>query len=227
MRRWPAFRSRFLVTVLTVLLAGCESALLQPRGLVGRTEKLILINSLAIMLAIVVPTIIATLGFAWWFRASNKRARYLPDWEFSGRVELVVWSIPIMVILLLGGVTWLSARDLDPAQPLQSEHEQIEIQSVSLDWKWLFIYPRHGIATVNELVVPVGAPLHFTLTSASVLNTFFVPQLGSMIYTMNGMTTQLHLRADEPGTYLGLSGHFSGDGFSDMSFQVRALSPDQ
>jgi len=210
-----------------VLLAGCESALLRPRGIVGHTEKVILINSLAIMLAIVVPTIIATLAVAWWFRASNNRARYLPDWEFSGRIELVVWSIPAMVILLLGGVTWLGARDLDAARPLQPEQAQIDIQSVSLDWKWLFIYPRQGIASVNELVVPVGAPLHFTLTSASVLNTFFVPQLGSMIYTMNGMTTQLHLRADVPGTYLGLSGHFSGDGFSDMNFPVRALPPDQ
>ena len=227
MHRWRNLHRRCFVTVLAVLLAGCQSALLAPRGIVGRTEKIILINSLAIMLAIVVPTIIATFAFAWWFRASNKRARYLPDWEFSGRIELVVWSIPTMVILLLGGVTWLSARDLDPARPLTSEHEQIDIQSVSLDWKWLFIYPRQGIASVNELVVPIGVPLHFTLTSASVMNTFFVPQLGSMIYTMNGMTTQLHLRADEPGTYLGLSGHFSGDGFSDMNFQVRALPQDE
>src|SRR5215831_17134398 len=227
MGRLRTLQRRCFVTVLAVFLAGCQSALLAPRGIVGRTEKVILINSLAIMLAIVVPTIIATFAFAWWFRASNKRARYLPDWEFSGRIELVVWSIPTMVILLLGGVTWLSARDLDPARPLTSEHEQIDIQSISLDWKWLFIYPRQGIASVNELVVPIGVPLHFTLTSASVMNTFFVPQLGSMIYTMNGMTTQLHLRADEPGTYLGLSGHFSGDGFSDMNFQVRAVPQDE
>ena len=208
---------------LLLLLAGCQSALLDPRGPVGRAEKIILINSMAIMLAIVVPTIIATLAFAWWFRASNKRATYLPDWEFSGRIELVVWSIPIMVILLLGGVTWISSQQLDPARPLESDVKALDIQVVSLDWKWLFIYPQQGVAAVNELVVPAGVPLHFTLTSASVMNTFFVPQLGSMIYTMNGMATELHLHADEPGTYLGLSGHFSGDGFSDMNFQVRAL----
>jgi cytochrome o ubiquinol oxidase subunit II len=210
-----------------LLLVGCQSALLDPRGPVGRAEKTILLNSLAIMLAIIVPTIIATLAFAWWFRASNKRATYLPDWEFSGRIELVVWSIPLMVILLLGGVTWIGSYDLDPARPLDSDVEPISIQVVSLDWKWLFIYPDQRIALVNELVVPAGVPLHFTLTSASVMNTFFVPQLGSMIYTMNGHATQLHLQADEPGTFHGLSGHFSGDGFSDMNFKVRALPADQ
>jgi cytochrome o ubiquinol oxidase subunit 2 len=216
-----------IAAVVALLLSGCQSALLDPRGPVGRAEKLILVNSMAIMLAIVVPTIIATLAFAWWFRASNKRARYLPTWEFSGRIELVVWSIPLMVILLLGGVTWLSSHELDPARPLESEHQPIEIQVVSLDWKWLFIYPDRRVALVNELVVPAGVPLHFTLTSASVMNTFFVPQLGSMIYTMNGHATELYLQADGPGTYYGRSAHFSGDGFSDMEFQVRALPKDQ
>jgi cytochrome o ubiquinol oxidase subunit 2 len=214
---------RWLAASAPLLLAGCQSALLDPRGPVGRAERLILVNSLAIMLAIVVPTIIATIAFAWWFRASNKRARYLPTWAFSGRIELVVWSIPVMVILLLGGVTWLGSYDLDPAKPLASERKAIDVQVVSLDWKWLFIYPEQGVAAVNELVVPAGVPIHFTLTSASVMNTFFVPQLGSMIYTMNGMATELHLQADDPGTYYGRSAHFSGDGFSDMEFQVRAL----
>jgi cytochrome o ubiquinol oxidase subunit 2 len=218
---------RQLTAVSSLLLAGCQPAVLDPRGPIARAEKLILVNSLAIMLAIVVPTIVATLAFAWWFRAGNKRARYLPDWSFSGRVELVVWSIPIMVILLLGGVTWISAHDLDPARPIAAERKAIEIQVVSLDWKWLFIYPDDGIATLNQLVVPAGVPLHFMLTSASVMNTFFVPQLGSMIYTMNGMQTQLYLHADEPGTYLGQSAHYSGDGFSDMRFAVRALPADQ
>ena len=222
-RRRLTARARWLATSAPLLLAGCQSALLDPRGPVGRAERLILVNSVAIMLAIVVPTIVATLACAWWFRASNKRARYLPTWAFSGRIELVVWSIPVMVILLLGGVTWLSSYDLDPAQPLVSDRKAIDIQVVSLDWKWLFIYPGERVAVVNELVVPAGVPLHFTLTSASVMNTFFVPRLGSMIYTMNGMATELHLQADHPGTYYGRSAHFSGDGFSDMEFQVRAV----
>lgn len=211
----------------SLLLAGCQPALLDPRGPIALAEKTILIDSLAIMLVIVVPTIVATLGFAWWFRASNQRARYRPEWHFSGGIELVVWSIPVMVVLLLGGVTWIGSHQLDPARPLNSAQAPIDIQVVSLDWKWLFIYPDQGVATVNELVVPAGVPLHFTLTSASVMNTFFVPQLGSMIYTMNGMATQLHLQTDGPGTYRGLSGHFSGDGFSDMHFEVRALEASQ
>ena len=214
------------VSIAAYALSGCSAALFDPRGPVGQAEKTILLDSLAIMLAIVVPTIVATLGVAWWFRASHTKARYLPDWEFSGQIELVVWAIPLMTIILLGGVTWIGSHQLDPGRPLASKTAPLEIQVVSLDWKWLFIYPDARIASVNELVVPAGVPLHFSLTSASVWNTFFVPQLGSMIYTMNGMTTQLNLQADAPGTFHGLSGHFSGDGFSDMSFQVRALPAD-
>jgi cytochrome o ubiquinol oxidase subunit 2 len=204
-------------------LAGCAPAVLDPRGPVGAADRTILIDSLAIMLAIGVPTIVATLAFAWWFRASNAKARYLPDWAFSGRIELVVWSIPLMVIILLGGVAWIGSHELDPYVPLPSKTKALEVQVVSLDWKWLFIYPDEGIASVNQLVVPAGVPVHFSLTSASVMNVFFVPQLGSMIYTMNGMTTQLNLQADEPGTLEGRSAQFSGDGFSDMRFEVRSL----
>jgi cytochrome o ubiquinol oxidase subunit 2 len=174
-----------------------------------------------------VPTILATFAFAWWFRASNTRARYRPDWEFSGAIELVVWAIPAMVIILLGGVAWIGAHELDPAKPLSEREAPVEIQVISLDWKWLFIYPREGVASVNQLVVPAGVPLRFSLTSASVWNVFFVPQLGSMIYTMNGMRTQMNLQADEPGTFRGQSAHFSGDGFSDMHFAVRAVRADE
>ena len=212
--------------VVTLALGGCSAALFDPRGPVGQAEKSILLDSMAIMLAIVVPTIIGVLFVAWWYRAGNKNARYTPDWEFSGRIEIVVWAIPLMTIILLGGVTWIGSHQLDPARPLDSKTAPLEIQVVSLDWKWLFIYPDARVASVNELVVPAGVPLHFSLTSASVMNTFFVPQLGSMIYTMNGMRTQLNLQADAPGTFHGLSGHFSGDGFSDMNFQVRALPAD-
>ena len=186
-----------------------------------------MINSVAIMLAIVVPTIIATLAFAWWFRASNTRATYRPEFVYSGRIELIVWSIPLLVIMLLGGVIWIGSHELDPATPLASDTAPLEIQAVSLDWKWLFIYPKQRVASVNELVVPAGVPVHFSLTSASVMSAFFVPQLGSMIYTMNGMTTQLNLRADAPGDFLGEASHFSGDGFSDMHFAVKAEPADQ
>jgi cytochrome o ubiquinol oxidase subunit II len=223
LRSVNARAARSAVIMAPIVLAACQPAVLDPQGPVGLANKTILIDSLVIMLVIVLPTIVATLAFAWWFRASNARAFYLPDWAHSGRIEMIVWSIPLMVIMLLGGVAWIGSHDLDPAKPLTSNTTPLEVQVVSLDWKWLFIYPSQGVASVNQLVVPAGVPIHFSLTSASVLNAFFIPQLGSMIYTMNGMTTQLYLKADAPGTLRGLSSHYSGDGFSDMHFDVLAL----
>jgi len=213
------------IVVCSLALSACKTGILDPRGPIGAAEKSILIDSIAIMVAIVAPTIVAIFGFAWWFRASNTKARYLPHWHYSGRIELVVWAIPALVVMLLGGVTWLGSHELDPAKPIASPQPTLEIQVVSLDWKWLFIYPDQRIATVNTLTIPVGAPVHFSLTSSDVMNVFFIPQLGSMIYTMNGMTTRLNLQADSAGVFHGLSSHFSGDGFSDMSFEVHAVSP--
>jgi cytochrome o ubiquinol oxidase subunit 2 len=199
--------------------------ILDPQGPIGAADKTILIDSVAIMLAIVLPTIAAIFAFAFWFRQSNPRAHYRPDWAHSGRIELVVWSIPALTVILLGGVAWIGAHLLDPAAPVEGTGSPVRIQVVSLDWKWLFIYPDQKVATVNTLTVPVGAPLHFELTSASVMNVFYVPQLGSMIYTMNGMVTRLNLRADQEGNLQGLSAHFSGDGFPDMLFDVHVISP--
>ncbi len=209
------------------LLAGCNRGILNPVGPVGSAEKQILINSTAIMLAIIIPTMIATVAVAWWFRAGNRKAVYRPDWEFSGAIELVVWAIPVMTVMLLGGIAWIGSHDLDPAKPLKSTVPPLNVQVVSLDWKWLFIYPDQGVATVNQLVVPVGTPVSFKLTSGTVWNVFFVPQMGTMIYTMPRMTTQLNLEADKPGVYQGLSAHYSGDGFSGMNFKVHALAPEQ
>ena len=212
------------VTLLSVALGGCSEGVLDPKGPVAAAERLILFNSLGIMLAIVIPTILATLAVAFWFRASNSRAAYLPDFEYSGRLELLVWSIPAMTVLLVGGVAWVGAHDLDPRKPISSSVTPVKVQVVSLDWKWLFIYPEQGIASVNRLVAPVGTPISFELPSSSVMNSFLVPQLGSQIYTMSGMVTRLHLQADHPGTYPGLSAMFSGDGFSDMRFTVDAVT---
>jgi len=204
-------------------LGGCSEGVLDPKGPIAGAELQILSNSLGIMLAIVIPTILATLGVAWWFRSSNKHARYLPTFEYSGRLEMLVWSIPAMTVLLVGGVAWVGAHDLDPRKPIASTAEPVRIQVVSLDWKWLFIYPEQGIASVNQLTIPVGTPVSFELTSSGVMNSFFVPQLGSQIYTMAGMATRLHLQADHPGTYRGLSAQFSGEGFADMRFNVDAV----
>ncbi|HEX9521327.1 MAG TPA: ubiquinol oxidase subunit II [Reyranella sp.] len=207
-------------------LGGCSEGVLDPKGPIAAAEREILFNSLAIMLAIVIPTILATLGVAYWFRSSNRRARYRPDFTYSGRLELLVWSIPAMTVLLVGGVAWLGAHELDPRKPIASDVEPVRIQVVSLDWKWLFIYPDQGIASVNHLTVPVGTPVSFELTSSGVMNSFFVPQLGSQIYTMAGMVTRLHLQADHEGSYPGLSANYSGDGFADMRFTVDAVPPE-
>jgi cytochrome o ubiquinol oxidase subunit 2 len=216
---------RGAIVLVPLLLGGCGLAVLDPAGEVGTGEKTILIDSMVIMLAIVVPTIAATLLFAWWFRASNTRARFQPDFVYSGRLELVVWAVPLMTIMLLGGVAWIGAHELDPAEPLASKVTPLEVQGVSLDWKWLFIYPGQRVAAVNELVIPAGTPIHFSLSSASVMNAFFVPRLGSMIYTMNGMVSTLNLSAGSPGVFYGESSHYSGDGFSGMHFDVKAVTP--
>jgi cytochrome o ubiquinol oxidase subunit 2 len=215
-----------VVLIGAITLGGCSEGVLDPKGPISVAERQILFNSLGIMLAIVIPTILATFGVAYWFRSSNTRARYQPEFRYSGRLEVLVWAIPAMTVLLVGGVAWVGAHDLDPRKAISAAAKPVAVQVVSLDWKWLFIYPDQGIASVNHLVVPAGTPISFELTSSGVMNSFFVPQLGSQIYTMSGMTTHLQLQADHPGSYRGLSAQFSGDGFADMHFVVDAV-PDQ
>jgi cytochrome o ubiquinol oxidase subunit 2 len=202
----------------------CQSAgILDPRGPIASAELLLLLNSTAIMLVVVLPVILATLGFAWWYRSSNVRASRSPDESYEGRTEFVVWSIPALIVILLGGVIWLGAHQLDPRARIAANADPLRVNVVALDWKWLFIYPDQGIAAVNELVIPAGTPVDFRLTSATVMNSFFIPQLGSQIYTMGGMTTHLNLLAGEPGDYPGFSANFSGDGFSEMRFIAKAV----
>src|SRR5882757_5249112 len=219
-------RYSLLVGVLVgaATLSGCTEGILDPKGPIAAAERQILLNALGIMLAIVIPTILATLGVAYWFRSSNTRARYLPDFAYSGRLEMLVWSIPAMTVLLVGGVAWVGSHDLDPRKPIAATVKPVSVQVVSLDWKWLFIYPEQSIATVNQLTIPVGTPVRFELTSSGVMNSFFVPQLAGQIYTMAGMVTRLHLQADHLGTYRGISANYSGAGFSDMRFAVNAVS---
>jgi cytochrome o ubiquinol oxidase subunit 2 len=218
--RWPLWGA-------PILLTSCAPAgVLDPQGPIASAEHLILINSTAIMLVVVVPVILATLAFAWWYRASNDRASRASDKSYEGRIEFVVWSIPALTVILLGGVIWIGSHQLDPRAPIAAKNNPVRVEVVSLDWKWLFIYPDLGIASVNHLVVPVGTPISFELTSAGVMNSFFVPQLGSQIYAMAGMTSQLSLQADESGDYPGISAQFSGGGFSDMRFIVHAMSAD-
>jgi cytochrome o ubiquinol oxidase subunit 2 len=218
---------RGLLVVALLLTSGCAHGILDPRGPVGESERQILYDATALMLMVVVPVILGILSIAWWFRSTNPHARRKLQWDYSGRIEFVTWSIPALLVLFLGGIAWISSHDLDPPKPLAAAAAPVEIQVISLDWKWLFIYPKERVAAVNQVVIPVNVPLRFKLSSASVMNSFFIPQLGSQIYTMAGMTTELNLLASEPGTYNGISAQFSGDGFSDMHFEVLAVSKEE
>jgi cytochrome o ubiquinol oxidase subunit 2 len=220
------YSSPVLLLVCAAALSGCSEGVLDPKGPVAAAERLILFDSLGIMFAIVIPTVLATLAVAYWFRASNRRAGYQPEFAYSGRLELLVWSIPLMTVLLVGSVAWIGAYDLDPPKPIPSSAKPVMVQVASLDWKWLFVYPEEGVASVNHLTIPVGTPVSFELTSSGVMNSFFVPQLAGQIYTMAGMVTHLNLQADHSGTYRGMSANFSGEGFADMHFNVDAVTPE-
>jgi cytochrome o ubiquinol oxidase subunit II len=209
--------------MLLPLLSGCSGGILEPQGPIASAQRLLLIDSTAIMLVVVIPVIVATLAFAWWYRSSNTRASRSTDESYEERVEFVVWSIPTLTVILLSGVIWIGSHQLDPRAPILGQSGPLRVDVVALDWKWLFIYPDHGVAAVNQLVIPAGTPVKFRLTSATVMNSFFVPQLGSQIYTMGGMTTHLNLLADKPGEYPGFSANFSGDGFSWMRFVVTSM----
>jgi cytochrome o ubiquinol oxidase subunit 2 len=217
LRRWP-------VVGAAALVASCQPAgILDPRGPIAAAERLLLINSTAIMLVVVVPVILATLAFAWWYRSSNPRASRSPDVVYEGRIEFVTWSIPALTVILLGGVIWISSHQLDPRAPIAADADPLRVDVVALDWKWLFIYPDQGVAAVNQLVIPAETPVNFRITSATVMNSFFIPQLGSQIYAMGGMTTHLNLLADGPGEFPGFSANYSGDGFSQMRFIAKAV----
>ncbi|GGX92260.1 ubiquinol oxidase subunit 2 [Litchfieldella qijiaojingensis] len=210
---------------LPLLLGGCSSALLDPKGEIGVEQRTLILTAFGLMQIVVIPVIVMTLLFAWRYRRGNKEAAYHPEWAHSNRIEAVVWLIPCVIIAFLAALTWYTSHSLDPHKPLADEEgEALEIQAVSLDWKWLFIYPEQGIATVNELAFPVDVPVHFRVSSGSVMNAFFIPDLGSQIYAMAGMDNDVHLIANEEGTYPGRSTNYSGAGFSGMTFEAHATS---
>jgi cytochrome o ubiquinol oxidase subunit II len=213
-----------LALAAATMLGGCDEGLFNPKGPIAAAEQLLMINSTAIMLVVVIPVILATLGFAWWYRASNIRASRHSDADYEGRIEFVTWSIPALIVVLLSGVIWIGSHQLDPREQIPAKGAPLLVNVVALDWKWLFIYPDQGVATVNQLIFPAETPIHFEITSATVMNSFFIPQLGSQVYAMGGMATHLNLLADSPGEYPGFSAMFSGDGFSDMRFIAKAVS---
>ena len=216
-----------LLVAMAVMMTGCDWALFDPKGHVAQEELTLLITCTVLMLLVVIPVIVMTLVFAWKYRASNTKARYEPTWHHSTAIEVVIWSIPCMIVLVLAVLTWRSSHALDPYKPLESDKKAISIEAISLDWKWLFIYPEENIAVVNELTFPVDAPLNFKLTSDTVMNAFFIPHLGSMIYSMAGMETKLHLIANEAGSFDGAGAHYSGAGFNKMYFKAHAVTEEQ
>ena len=205
---------------LLLVLSACDFLLFDPKGPIAAEQMELIILSFSVMLIVVIPVFIMTFVFAIKYRAGNDKADYRPLWEHSNLVEIVVWSVPLAIIVVLGIITYRTSFSLDPRQPIASEQQTMRIQVVALDWKWLFIYPEQEIATVNELALPVDTPVEFLITSDTVMNSFFVPQLGSMIYAMAGMENQLNLIADETGVYRGLSANYSGFGFSGMKFKA-------
>ncbi len=219
-RQYLAPAVRALCPLALLSLGGCNLELFDPKGPIGEQEKFLIIVALGLMLLVVIPVIALTLFFAWRYRASNTKAKYAPKWSHSTAIEAVVWSIPCVIVATLAVLIWETSHSLDPYKPLESEATPVRVEVVALNWKWLFIYPDYGVAAVNQLTLPVERPVDFKITSESIMNSFFIPQLGSQIYAMAGMQTQLHLIASHPGTYPGLSASYSGPGFSDMHFDA-------
>jgi cytochrome o ubiquinol oxidase subunit 2 len=216
-----------------LLLSGCQAVVLDPAGHIASQQRDLLVWSVILMLVIIIPVMALTIWFAWKYRASNKDAKYEPDWDHSTHLELVIWAAPLLIIICLGAITWTGTHLLDPYRsldridrdrPVTAGMRPMEVQVVALDWKWLFIYPEYGVASVNELAAPVDRPIRFTLTSSSVMNSFYIPALAGQIYAMPGMETKLHAVINSPGEYRGFSANYSGDGFSGMKFAFHGLN---
>jgi cytochrome o ubiquinol oxidase subunit 2 len=230
----PSFKIPRVLSLLPLsLLAGCNMVLLNPSGDIAAQQGRLIVISTVLMLLIIVPVIALTLFFAWKYRQSNKEATYSPDWDHSTQLELAIWGAPLLIIIALGALTWISTHTLDPYRPLAridaqrpipADTKPLVVEVVALDWKWLFLYPEQGIATVNELAAPVDRPIQFKITSSTVMNSFFIPALAGQIYAMAGMETKLHAVINEPGEYEGFSANYSGAGFSGMRFKFHGLN---
>jgi len=232
MHSFKTFRGLLLLAALA-LLAGCNSVLMKPSGDMAIQQRDLIIISTVLMLLIVVPVIALTLLFAWRYRQSNREATYSPDWDHSTQLELLIWAAPLLIVIALGALTWISTHTLDPYRPLARleagrpiplNTKPLVVEVVALDWKWLFLYPEQGIATVNEMAAPVDRPIEFKITASSVMNSFFIPALAGQIYAMPGMETKLNAVINKPGDFEGFSANYSGAGFSGMRFRFHGLS---
>ncbi|WAI18389.1 MAG: ubiquinol oxidase subunit II [Buchnera aphidicola (Acyrthosiphon caraganae)] len=214
------------LTLIFFFLSGCDSLLLNPHGTIAIEECSLILISFIMMLLIIIPVIFMTIYFSIKYRSTNINQIYKPNWSDSKKIEIVVWTIPIIIVSILAFLSWSYSHRLEPKKPIASFNNPIKIDAVALDWKWLFIYPDYNIATINEIVFPVNRPVVFRITSNSVMNAFFIPSLGSQIYAMPGMTTELNLIANNPGKYKGISSNYSGKGFSNMKFTAISVLKD-
>ncbi|VFP88646.1 ubiquinol oxidase subunit II [Candidatus Erwinia haradaeae] len=205
-----------------ILLNGCQSVLMDPKGQIAIAQRSLILTAFSLMMIVVLPAIYMAILFSWKYRESNTLAPYNPNWDHSYKVEIIVWTIPILIIIFLSILAWKSTHELEPRKNLRPDIKSIVIEVVSLNWKWLFIYPEQGIATINQIAFPANCPVHFKITSHTVMNSFFVPSLGSQMYAMPGMQTHLNLIANEAGIFNGISSNYSGNGFSHMKFKAIA-----
>lgn len=213
-----------LFVCITCFITGCTSGILNPKSEVAYHELKLLVFSIFLMLIVVIPVIFLTFWFGWRYRASAKTSKYHPNWEHSTLLELIWWAIPLLIIIILATITWKSTHKLDPFRPLENSKEPISIEVVALDWKWLFIYPDHSIASVNYFEIPINNPINFKITSAAPMNSFIIPQLGGQVYAMTGMVTKHHLIANKLGKYRGFSANYTGAGFAEMQFYINVTT---
>jgi len=214
--------------VLMLLLSGCDIAVLNPAGLVARVQRNLIVTSFALMLLIVIPVMIAVVVFAVRYRASNRNAEYLPDWGHSRKVEFFMWGIPVCMVTVLAVLSAYFIHRYEPSRPLDhavaGDARPLRIDAVALDWKWLFIYPEYGIATINEIYAPTGRQVALQMTAQDTVNAFWVPKLGTVLYAMPQMNAKLHLLSEENGVFPGISANYSGDGFAGMRFSWHSVS---
>lgn len=228
-KKWKAFLSGCAALVVMSMLSGCKDlVLIHSKGMIGKDERDLIFTAVGLMLLVVIPVIILTLVFAYKYRESNSNAKYDPEFTHSTKIEIVVWGVPIIIIGILAVIVWKTTHALDPYKPIEvAGVKPLNVQVVALDWKWLFIYPEQHIATINYVQFPVGVPIKFTVTADAPMNSFIIPQLGGQIYAMAGMTTQLHLIADEEGVYDGRGYVINGNGFNGMHFKSHVTSQEE
>ncbi|MEJ2631300.1 MAG: COX aromatic rich motif-containing protein [Acidihalobacter sp.] len=225
---------RYLALIPLLLLGGCSSEhfwLFNPKGPIAATELYYMILDVAVMLIVVVPTILLTIWVIYRYRASSGKGAYAPKWSHSNVLEVVVWGVPIVIVAILAYYSFIGTHQVNPWNPTvitqhskYAKEQPLEIDVITTDWQWLFVYPKQNVAVSNELVVPVNRLVHFRLTSASVTNNFFIPQLVGQVYVMPGMRSKQSMVAAHTGEYHGLSAALSGGGFSWMNFKVKAVT---